>query len=210
MLVEELDGVRLVVSGDAVLVANRKRKHGFEPHARALWRMLASRGKVMVDVGAYTGFYSILGAVAGASNVYAFEPNPAAVKRLVHNLVINRCENVDVVPRALGSVNGVDYLRGRGPLTSAASFAGVEPVLAQVVTRRLDEEGLGRVYAIKIDVERAEADVIRGALETLREYRPHLLIECLRGTQEIDSLLHPLGYRGRTLDRGMYYYRARS
>jgi len=210
MLAEELDGVRLVASSDAVLAANRKRKNGFEPHARALWRMLASRGKLMVDVGAYTGFYSILGAVAGASSVYAFEPNPSAIKRLVHNLVVNQCENVDVVPRALGSVNGVDYLRGRGPLTSAASLAGVEPVIAQVVTRRLDDEGLGRVYAIKIDVERAEADVIRGALETLREYRPHLIVECLRDTQEIDSLLHPLGYRGRTLDRGMYYYRAKS
>lgn len=210
MLVETLDSVRLVVSGDAVLAANRKRKHGFEPHTRKLWRMLASRGKAMVDVGAYTGFYSILGATSGASSVYAFEPNPVAVKRLVRNLVNNRCDNVDVVPNALGSVNSVDYLRGRGELTSAASFAGVEPVIAQVVTRRLDDEGLGRVYAIKIDVERAEAGVIRGALETLREYRPHLLIECLRDTREIDSLLCPLGYRGRTLDRGMYYYRAKS
>src|SRR5699024_817160 len=163
MLAEELDGVRLVASGDAVLAANRKRKHGFEPHARALWRTLAERGKVMADVGAYTGFYSILGAVAGASSVYAFEPNPSAIKRLVRNLVINRCENVDVVPHAMGSVNDVDYLRGRGPLRCAASLSGVEPVLAQGVTRRLDDEGLGRVYAIKMDVERAEADVIRGA-----------------------------------------------
>src|SRR5699024_11725117 len=125
--------VRFDVACDVVLLAIRKRKHWLVPHARALWRMLASLGNVMVDVGAYTGFYSILGAVAGASNVYAFEPNPAAVKRLVHNLVINRCESVDVVPRALGSVNDVDYLRGRGPLTSAASLAGVEPVIAKVV-----------------------------------------------------------------------------
>jgi len=210
MLVEELDGVRLGSSGDSVLASNRKRKNGFEPHSRELWKILSARGKVMVDVGAYTGFYAMLASHHGAFNVYAYEPNPSAIKRLVYNLVINQCENVDVVPHALGSVNDVDYLRGRGPLTSAASFAGVEPVIAQVVTRRLDDEGLGHVYAIKIDVERAEADVIRGALETLREYRPHLLIECLRGTQEIDSLLHPLGYRGRTLDRGMYYYRAKS
>ena len=49
---------------------------------------------------------------------------------------------------------------------------------------------------IKIDVEGAEADVIRGALGTLRRYRPALLVEVhhVRAMHDVGVLLQEAGY----------------
>lgn len=202
-----LSGVKLIEQGDNVLVANRKRKRGFEPATTDLWRMLATRGKVMVDVGAYTGFYSILAALNGAKRTYAYEPNPLAASRISSNVGLNRVSGIDIRIKALSDSNGIAELRGKPSLTSGGSIVSDGPVIAHVPTVRLDDEGVGRIYAIKIDVERAETQVLSGSIETLREYKPHVLVEALSGCAELDEILCPLGYKGRTLDRGMYYYR---
>ena len=48
-----------------------------------------------------------------------------------------------------------------------------------VETRRLDDLLNGReVDLIKIDVEGLELSVLRGATETIRKYRPHVIFEC--------------------------------
>lgn len=206
-MVAVLNGVRLVEVGDRVLVANSKRKRGFEPHTVELWSMLAYRGKVMIDAGAYTGFYSILAAKCGAGRVYAYEPNPSAAARMRENIGLNAVDGVTVRECALWSRASEQPLRGRTSLTSAGSLVSEGREIASVRTVRLDDEGIGKVYAIKIDVERSEVELLKGAMETIARCKPHILIEALDGTEMIDSLLCPLGYQGRTLDRGMHYYR---
>lgn len=209
-MAQVLSGVSLIEDGDQVLVANRFRKSGFEPQTIALWTMLAKRGKSMIDAGAYTGFYSILAMRNGASGVIAYEPNPKAAQRFRENVIANCASGIDIRERALSDTRERVALHGKPSLTSAGSIVGNAPVIGYVNTCRLDDENVGRVYAMKIDVERAEPQVLRGAAETLREYTPHLLIEALDGVEEIESIIGPMGYTGRKLDVGMYYYRVRS
>ena len=47
----------------------------------------------------------------------------------------------------------------------------------RVATRRLDDDDVGRLGFIKIDVEGSELNVLRGAEETIRAHKPVLLIE---------------------------------
>jgi FkbM family methyltransferase len=70
-----------------------------------------------------------------------------------------------------------------------------------VPTLPLDSLALADVTAMKIDVEGAEQQALRGALETLRRCRPILSIEIEErhrtgSTRAVPALLRPLGYRG--------------
>ena len=47
---------------------------------------------------------------------------------------------------------------------------------------------------IKIDVEGMEADVLRGAIETIRKYVPIIYVEIFGDTAEVDDILAPHGY----------------
>ena len=89
-----------------------------------------------------------------------------------------------------------------GKLADAASGAD-EVEIISVPVRRLDdllaEPGSTPPDLVKIDVEGAETDVLRGAAQTLAKVRPILLIE-LHGTNEaVAHLLSEAGYLSRVL-----------
>ena len=68
-------------------------------------------------------------------------------------------------------------------------------------TLPLDGLALDDVSAMKIDVEGAEQEVLRGALDTLRRCHPVLSIEIEErhragSTRDVPELLRTLGYRG--------------
>jgi len=65
----------------------------------------------------------------------------------------------------------------------------------------LDLLRLGRVDVIKIDAEGAGVEVLEGALEVLRRFRPKLLIEVRRSTYpRVMRILGGLGYVVEELD----------
>ncbi len=86
-----------------------------------------------------------------------------------------------------------------------ASSASIEVIT--VPTRRLDGYGFAGVGFIKIDVEGHEEMVLRGAVETLRENRPALLVEVEERHNpgcvgRVTAFLADLGYDGFFLDDG--------
>ena len=48
---------------------------------------------------------------------------------------------------------------------------------------------------LKIDVEGHEADVLAGAVKTLRRWRPYIVAEELSGHDEVERLIKTLGYK---------------
>ncbi|MDR6954956.1 FkbM family methyltransferase [Ancylobacter sp. 3268] len=206
---EELDGVKLIAEEDNVLAAEKKRSKGFEPISRRLWAELAGRGGTVVDAGAYTGFYSILAARSGAGPVHAFEASPLIVPRLLANLELNEIGTVVVHPHALAQASGRRIaIRGKDGLSSAGSIVGEGRVIGSASTLALDDIGLKDLSLIKIDVERAEFEVLRGGAETIRRFRPHILIELLDNIGPVDELLRQWGYTGEKTDTSMYHYHA--
>src|SRR5712691_1902353 len=76
---------------------------GYEPETAPLFFEMAQRARLIVDVGAYVGYYSLLGAHANPEGlVLAFEPLPSNFFRLRSNVDRNRLANVRCVPAALG------------------------------------------------------------------------------------------------------------
>lgn len=155
-------------------------------------------GQVVYDVGANAGFYTLLAArrVGGQGNVVAFEPLPRNLHYLCRHLALNRERAVRVVDAAVADRDGTAML-DPGPHPSMASLDVGGSV--QVRTVRLDTlvaEGLPPPDVIKIDVEGAECQVLRGAQEVLVTHRPVVFL-ATHGPQvhaACCELLRELGY----------------
>lgn len=166
-----------------------------------------NHGDVCYDIGAYRGFFSGVFALAGAKRVIAFEPFPQNCAQL-HRLALSNpqlplaIENV-----AVGREDGIAEFNvmpdsSMGKLASS-SFQSEVPSAAvlKVSLRSLDSLISERKYPapqiMKIDVEGAELDVLRGAENTLKKDRPVLFIEAHSRTlaAECTQLLAAIGYR---------------
>ncbi|MDD3302266.1 MAG: FkbM family methyltransferase [Candidatus Gracilibacteria bacterium] len=62
-----------------------------------------------------------------------------------------------------------------------------------VTIHLLDNYNFGKIQLIKIDVEGMEGKVIRGGLETIKKYKPDLMVEINK--QETRDLIESLGYK---------------
>jgi FkbM family methyltransferase len=161
--------------------------HSWEPQTSAPLRRMLRPGDTFVDAGANFGFYSLLASreVGATGHVMSIEPMPETRAWLQRNLTINRADNVEVLPVAVGSEPGsltLHRFRGENLGTVSAFSAGrdeLEAVTVPVVT--LDDaippelrRGGGM---IKMDIEGGELAAFRGAEGLLREWRPLLMFE---------------------------------
>ncbi|MCS6773874.1 MAG: FkbM family methyltransferase [Thermoflexales bacterium] len=140
------------------------------------------QGKVVYDVGAYQGIFTMFfaRAVGDRGHVVAFEPNPRSAEQLREHIALNGFSNVRVVQVALSDADGMGKLAvpKNAPEMSQLTVGSTGFV---VPIHRLDtllrELNLPVPSFIKIDVEGEELPVLRGSATLLREQRPVLLIE---------------------------------
>ena len=143
---------------------------------------LARRAGVFVDVGAYSGIYTVLACLANPGlQAVACEPNPVKLAQLRSNVRLNGLEDrVTIVGRALSSASG----RARLTIPADDSRATLLPADAgttvEVEVTTGDELLGGRpVDLIKIDVEGLEPQVLAGLAGVLATHRPSIIAECL-------------------------------
>jgi FkbM family methyltransferase len=133
---------------------------------------------VFYDLGAHWGYFSILAAkfVGPGGTVYTFEPMPDNYKRLVRNIQINEMKNVEALNLAVSNTNGVLRFSNCGDTFANTYINDNEDNAIEVKAVSLDkfvqQERILPPNFIKIDVEGAEADVLEGAEQTIRKYRP--------------------------------------
>lgn len=179
----------------------------WEPEATAIVNRSIKKDMTVVDVGAHTGYYSLLFAkrVGPTGRVFAFEPEALGLDFLRRNMALNGYGNTTIVPAALSdwsgtaTVQGKTYLCGDDEGTdvgqrpsdlchaaestakqarSADPATNVdEPVRAAVFDELVPEFAITRLDFIKIDVEGAEWHVLRGMRGSLDRWSPMLLLE---------------------------------
>jgi FkbM family methyltransferase len=191
-----------------------------EPNEFAFFDRVLQPGMTFLDAGANDGIYTVFAAkrVGNGGTVWAFEPSGRELSRLRHNLELNHL-TAHVFPLALADCSGQAELSvgayehaGHNTLGAFAYQTEMERI-ALVEVRRLDEvlneNPLARLDLMKIDVEGAELRLLRGAIETLRKYRPVLLFEVSEGSlkhqggspRELLAFLHTENYLIYTFDR---------
>jgi FkbM family methyltransferase len=153
----------------------------FEPAESHLLAELLKPGDTFIDVGAHIGWFTTIASrrVGQSGQVIAVEPYPQNASALRTNLELNECQNVRVIDAALGS------REGKLTLSKGSSSGGVTALewttrkgLIEVPMSTLDglAADIDAVALIKIDVEGWEADVLKGASNTLSRTK-YVLIE---------------------------------
>lgn len=151
------------------------------PFARFFIRSLRP-DSVVLDIGAYIGQYTLLAPkYASAGRVIALEPHPISYQRLQAHVACNRLGNVCILHQAAGQMPGrlpfalseqafdSGFSSGWSGETIEVEVVPVDEVVCQMNLKRVD--------VMKVDVEGAEGQVLRGAQETLARFHPLLIVE---------------------------------
>jgi FkbM family methyltransferase len=150
-----------------------------------------------IDIGAHVGLWS-LHLSERFREVHAFEPHPLHACCFLLNVpaggvTLTTCALADAPSRA----ELITRNHNSGDTYMKKSSAG------SVIVRRLDDFKIEEVSFIKIDVQGAELDVLRGAARTIEKFRPVILAEDHppsselygAGLRELSAFLAPYGYR---------------
>jgi FkbM family methyltransferase len=160
-------------------------------------KLCAGLKPVYLDVGANTGYYSLLAAAAGASQVYAFEPVPAIRATLSANVAESGMQaRIHVLELGVGEREGSFTLympdARHGLVETSASlnkdFRSHHSDAFEVRVTTLDRFAKeqvrqleGQPLFMKIDVKTLEPQVLRGGARMIAQYRPIIAIEILPG-----------------------------
>jgi FkbM family methyltransferase len=169
-----------------------------------------------VDVGANTGFYSVMFAAKKLTQrIIAFEPDPDNLARLMTNLALNNLAGrVEVHALALGDAAGeVTLYQGansnRGESTIAVPEQTPQAVTFQVRQIRFDDAFslVGQSLIIKVDVEGYEFEALAGMTRTLRDNACYLQIELYSDRlEELKAWFAAQGYRYLDTEGIDYYF----
>ena len=179
----------------------------FDPAVMAKFAPLCRNARLVLDVGANTGLYSLAAlSLNPACQVFAWEPFHGNYERLQANMEANGfTDRCTLRQEAAASQSGMLplYTHENWAMHSAVFERG-GPV-TQVAATSIDEvvPSGAPVDLVKIDVEGFEYDVLKGAVRVLREAKPVLLIEIqpeAPNAANTRELLTNLGYTLNALD----------
>ena len=198
----------------------------YEPQETQLLTRLVRPGMTVIDAGAHWGYFTLLCAhrVGASGRVLSLEPDARLFALLRANIAANRLAHVECIAAAAALARGTaPFLAFReshdnwGISRIAAPGAGADCDVATIaIDELIVERRCETVDLVKIDVEGAEYDVLRGMAEGLRAGRyTRLLLECHpayireRGGSVSESLepLRQAGYRGWSIDHSPAMYR---
>jgi FkbM family methyltransferase len=144
----------------------------------------AGPGDVVLDCGAHVGVFTRVALQAGASRVIAIEPASENLECLRRNFEREIAQGrVTLVPA--GVWNRLERRRlHHVPHNSAANSVAISPAGSEegeevpltTIDRIVEDLALARLDFIKMDIEGAEQNALRGAPGTLRRFRPRLAV----------------------------------
>ena len=190
--------VSTLPGGERVRVSPRHRYLSWNPEEYAAFKAAVRPGAIVFDVGANIGAYTVLFAqwTGAAGRVVAFEPSPQSIAGLREQVRLNGvADRVEIVEAAVSRGPGSAAFDTGGASGTNALVPDAEPGahVIRVETTSLDAFCAARAMhpsIVKIDVEGAELDVLRGARDTLA--RP-----------DVDAFVefHPSVWRARGVTR---------
>jgi FkbM family methyltransferase len=164
---------------------------------------------IVIEIGAHVGYFALLLAklVGPNGKMIAFEPVPANFRALNENIRMNGCCNVILENCAVAATSGSVSLRSNdsNQLTYTASLVHGQPI-ADVQAVSLDDYTCRlqqRIHFVMMDVEGAEAAVLRGMRSILQRDLPTLVVELHDFDQTGES--HPALQELRSLNYSVQY-----
>lgn len=151
-------------------------------------------GDVVMDIGAHVGFFVRTALRQGASKVVAVEPDPYSAECLRRNFSdeISSGRVIVVEAGAWSKRDKITLSLGADPgWNSMTQDQGGEEIIVPVLPmdEMAAELGLPRVDFIKMDIEGAEMEALRGARQILSKFRPRVMIDTYQWEHDLEGLL---------------------
>ena len=162
--------------------------YGHEENVVNFVKKIVEKNTVFVDVGAFIGFYSILAGKRG-STVYSFEPDPRSYILLKINALLTGLNSkIHADNMAVGDKEGYVLLKLASTYADSSitdyipSNRIINTIKVPIITidHFVKEQNINNVDIIKIDVEGYGAKVINGAVNTIKMFKPKIIIEIHR------------------------------
>jgi FkbM family methyltransferase len=181
----------------------------YENDKQRAMQELMMPGQVMFDLGANVGFYTLIGSrmVGDGGRVIAFEPARRNLPYLHRHLALNNIKNCEVIEAAVSSKEetvffDVSTLPVSGHISQNREQPGYE-VLTVVLDDLVNAGKIPPPDVIKCDIEGAEYEALIGTRQTLRKYRPTIVL-ATHGAEvhgRCCELLKDLGYEVTSLSK---------
>jgi len=162
---------------------------------------------VFVDVGANIGFMSLIAATVDATIIHSFEPSPKAYPRLVENINLNNLSsrvrlNNSLISNSNKPIFFFDDERSELSHITMSDFASIK-VKSTTLDEYCKKNNISKIDVLKIDVEGAELQVLKGASNMLKAGKvKHIYCELNSASKNYGSsnyetikLLKSFGYR---------------
>jgi FkbM family methyltransferase len=208
------EGLRMRLDLSASIAREIYFHRTYEPTVAQFLRAALCPGDIVVDGGANIGELTLRCAkyVGPTGRVISVEASDQTLIALRENIDLNELSNVTVVEAALTGDDGqLTFFLGNGvhslssSLSAPDDFGGVQiKVRALSLATLLSENGIDHCDVLKMDVEGAEFDTLRGAIPILAglrkrpivvfEYNKRVADRAGWTVSDVHDLLAPLGY----------------
>ena len=166
----------------------------------------ARPGETWIDVGAYCGYtaFALARLVGPAGRVFSFEPVATTAHCVAQGRMLNGLNQVTVLPVGLSATETLE-MRRLG-ITHGMADATLPPAAAEAVVDvplvRFDwiwplvHRGNPAIHGVKIDVQGMELEALAGMLESLNQWRPHVVVELHPGVsrERVVAVMADAGY----------------
>ena len=162
----------------------------YEKNETDYWLKRSKNAKIIVDIGANVGYYSLIASKNVQRNkgrIYAFEPVSKTFSRLSENILLNKIDCISHYQKAVSNENssikinvGNDQNWGMSSINFHEHLSSeTEIISCETLDNFCKSANIAQVDLIKIDVEGAEYNVLKGMQKTIEDHKPEVLIEVL-------------------------------
>ena len=206
-----------VVSDDAFVCCWIKKDMVWENDIlQILSQQLKKRPGTFIDAGAFIGPHSVgISKLHPGTKIVAFEPSDLAFSCLLDNAKRSFSFSSEIHKVALGKTEGNGFMMYDGGGNPGGANLKIEnpndsepannSLMNAVAIRSIDSFNIDNVSLIKIDTEGQEDNVILGAINTIKKYKPVLVVEIVGGAprdgeykeriEKSVALIENLGYK---------------
>lgn len=170
----ERDGIKYRIDLDNFIGVETYHGKGYERAVSEIINKYVKPGMTVLDIGAHIGIHTcrLAKLVGDNGKVIAFEPDTIVLEKLKYNLELNGFRNVEIKNVALST------------------------------TCSLDKYEIDKINFIKLDTDGQEYKIIRGGVESIRKFKPVMVVEFCEFTLksygdnlgDLIDLLDSLGY----------------
>lgn len=133
---------------------------------------------IFIDIGSNYGWHSIISSNI-CKEVHSFEPQKVMYEIQKMSLIENNIDNLKLYNLGLGETNKVSEMSKINYFVDGVNIGDLSIGVGgeKIEVKTLDSFNFNKVDIIKIDVQGYEKFIIEGSIETIKKFKPILIVE---------------------------------